>query len=109
MCKQIMSFSPRKVLTSSSPPIVSEVKPKTARFFLRAALGLFYDMQGGELPPHEVELIKRSVGPPLYESDARIAAWLSLPALISEEDLYDYFDGTSKHSLLPTIPVDTRG
>ncbi|GAA5965372.1 hypothetical protein JCM3765_004874 [Sporobolomyces pararoseus] len=75
----------------------SEVKPKTARFFLRAALGLFYDMQGGELPPHEVDHIKRSVGSPLYESDARIAAWLSLPALISEDDLDDYFEGTGVH------------
>ncbi|GAA5832483.1 hypothetical protein JCM3766R1_003094 [Sporobolomyces carnicolor] len=75
----------------------SEVKPKTARFFLRAALGLFYDMQGGELSEAEVYRIKQSVGVPLFESDARISAWLSMPALISEDDLYDYFDGTGVH------------
>lgn len=72
----------------------SEVRPKTARFFLRAAVGLFYDMQGGDMPLHEVDHIKRSVGPTLYESDARISAWLSLPALISEDDLDQYFYDT---------------
>ncbi|GAA6016683.1 hypothetical protein JCM11491_000206 [Sporobolomyces phaffii] len=75
----------------------AEVKPKTARFFLRAALGLFYDMQGGGLSHHEIDLIKRSVGTTLFESDARISAWLSLPPLISEDDLFDYFDGTGVH------------
>jgi len=73
------------------------VKPKTARYFLRAAIGLFYDMQQGGLPQHEVDLIKQSVGVTLFESDARIGAWLSLPVLISEDDLFDYFEGTGRH------------
>jgi len=51
-------------------------------------------MQRGGLPQHEVDLIKQSVGVTLFESDARIGAWLSLPVLISEDDLFDYFEGT---------------
>ncbi|GAA5940888.1 Zn(II)2Cys6 transcription factor domain-containing protein [Sporobolomyces koalae] len=74
----------------------AEVRPRTARFFLRAAIGIFVDMEG-TLPPHEIDLIKRSVGVTLYESDARIAAWLSLPVLISEDDLANYFEGTGVH------------
>ncbi|GAA6059053.1 hypothetical protein JCM10212_001278 [Sporobolomyces blumeae] len=75
----------------------AEVKPKTARYFLRAAIGLFYDMQRGGVPQNDVEVIKQSVGLTLYESDARIAAWLSMPVLISEDDLFEYFEGTGVH------------
>ncbi|GAA6003790.1 uncharacterized protein JCM10292_003376 [Rhodotorula paludigena] len=77
--------------------MLAEVKPKTARFFLRSAMGLFRDMQHSDLPPSEVQAIKSSVGPTLFESDARIAAYLSMPVVISDNDLYEYFEGTGVH------------
>ncbi|BGP40239.1 hypothetical protein JCM10449v2_004197 [Rhodotorula kratochvilovae] len=77
--------------------MLAEVQPKTARFFLRTAMGVFRDMQHAGLSPNEVQVIKLSVGPTLFESDARIAAYLSMPVCITEDDLYEYFDGTGVH------------
>ncbi|KPV74745.1 uncharacterized protein RHOBADRAFT_53693, partial [Rhodotorula graminis WP1] len=75
--------------------MLAEVHPVTARFFLRTAIGLFRDMQhASDLSYDEVQATKLRVGPTLFESDARIAAYLSLPVCITDEDLYEYFDGT---------------
>ncbi|GAA5886126.1 hypothetical protein JCM6882_004273 [Rhodosporidiobolus microsporus] len=74
--------------------MLAEAKPKTARFFLRTAMGVFRDMQHSDLSPEEVQAIKSAVGPTLYESDSRIAAYLSMPVVISDGDLDEYFEGT---------------
>lgn len=45
---------------------VAEAKPRTARFFLRTAMGIFRDMQHSDLPLEEVRAIKTFVGPTLF-------------------------------------------
>ncbi|GAA5842268.1 hypothetical protein JCM11251_006763 [Rhodosporidiobolus azoricus] len=75
--------------------MLAAAKPKTARFFLRTAMGVFRDMQHSDLSPEEIQAIKSAVGPTLYESDSRIAAYLSMPVIISDGDLAEYFDETA--------------
>ncbi|GAA5989890.1 hypothetical protein JCM11641_001962 [Rhodosporidiobolus odoratus] len=87
--------------------MLAEAKPKTARFFLRTAMGVFRDMQHSDLAPSEIDAIKAVVGPTLFESDSRIAAFLSMPVLISDEDLCEYFDGTGVH--VPDLAVEDLG
>ncbi|GAA6038180.1 hypothetical protein JCM8097_005780 [Rhodosporidiobolus ruineniae] len=87
--------------------MLAEAKPKTARFFLRTAMGVFRDMQHSDLDPAEVQAIKTAVGPTLFESDSRIAAYLSMPCIISDDDLYEYFDGTGVH--VPDLATDDLG
>ncbi|GAA5918876.1 hypothetical protein JCM1841_006654 [Sporobolomyces salmonicolor] len=84
--------------------MLAETKPRTARFFLRTALGLFYDMQAAESSDEDIHATKLSVGRTLVESDSRIAAYLSMPVLISESDLLDYFEGTGVH--LPDLATE---
>ncbi|GAA5917029.1 hypothetical protein JCM5296_001820 [Sporobolomyces johnsonii] len=84
--------------------MLAETKPRTARFFLRVAIGLFYDMQAAESSDEDVHAIKLSVGRTLVESDSRIAAYLSMPVLISESDLLEYFHGTGVH--LPDLATE---
>ncbi|BGP55675.1 hypothetical protein JCM8202v2_003280 [Rhodotorula sphaerocarpa] len=87
--------------------MLAEAKPKTARFFLRTAMGIFRDMQHSDLPLEEVRAIKASVGPTLFECDCRIAAYLGMPPLISDDDLYEYFDGTGVH--VPDLAAEDLG
>ncbi|GAA6007000.1 hypothetical protein JCM10207_009166 [Rhodosporidiobolus poonsookiae] len=87
--------------------MLAEAKPKTARFFLRTAMGVFRDMQHSDLSPTEIANIKASVGPTLFESDSRIAAYLSMPVVISDDDLYEYFDGTGV--LVPDLATEDLG
>lgn len=108
--------------------IVAEAKPKTARFFLRTAMGIFRDMQHSDLSAEEVQEIKISVGPTLFvsegslthstaeaherltvmqECDCRIAAYLGMPLLINDDDLYEYFDGTGVH--VPDLAAEDLG
>jgi hypothetical protein len=46
-------------------------------------MGVFRDMQHSDLPPSEIQAIKTAVGPTLFESDSRIAAYLSMPVVIT--------------------------
>ncbi|GAA5875336.1 hypothetical protein JCM3774_005782 [Rhodotorula dairenensis] len=87
--------------------MLAEAKPRTARFFLRTAMGIFRDMQHSDLPPEEVRSIKTSVGPTLFECDCRISAYLGMPLLISDDDLYEYFDGTGVH--VPDLAAEDLG
>ncbi|GAA5983536.1 hypothetical protein JCM10908_000323 [Rhodotorula pacifica] len=87
--------------------MLAEAKPKTARFFLRTAMGIFRDMQHSDLPLEEVRDIKASVGPTLFECDCRISAYLGMPPLISDDDLYEYFDGTGVH--VPDLALEDLG
>lgn len=59
--------------------VVAEAKPRTARFFLRTAMGIFRDMQHSDLPLEEVRAIKASVGPTLFVRRAFISTGQSRP------------------------------
>ncbi|GAA5850537.1 hypothetical protein JCM8547_001907 [Rhodosporidiobolus lusitaniae] len=87
--------------------MLAEAKPKTARFFLRTAMGVFRDMQHSDLSPDEIKAIKSAVGPTLFESDSRIAAYLSMPVVITDDDLYEYFDGTGVQ--VPDLATEDLG
>ncbi|KAK4335368.1 Zn(2)-C6 fungal-type transcription factor [Rhodotorula toruloides] len=89
--------------------MLAEVKPTKARFFLRTAMGLYRDMQqqNSGLSAAQIREIKNAVGPTLFESDSRIAAYLSMPILVSDEDLDQYFDGTGVH--VPDLATEELG
>ncbi|BGP16435.1 hypothetical protein JCM10213v2_004437 [Rhodosporidiobolus nylandii] len=87
--------------------MLAESKPRTARFFLRTAMGVFRDMQHSDMSPQEIDAIKAAVGPTLFESDSRIAAYLSMPVLISDADLDEYFEGTGVH--VPDLATEDLG
>ena len=61
---------------------VAEAKPRTARFFLRTAMGIFRDMQHSDLPLEEVRAIKTSVGPTLFVRRASLSTGRETSSLI---------------------------
>ncbi|BGP24743.1 zn(2)-C6 fungal-type transcription factor [Rhodotorula toruloides] len=89
--------------------MLAEVKPTKARFFLRTAMGLYRDMQqqNSDLSAAQIREIKNAVGPTLFESDSRIAAYLSMMTFISDDDLDQYFDGTGVH--VPDLATEELG
>ncbi|KDE08881.1 hypothetical protein MVLG_00978 [Microbotryum lychnidis-dioicae p1A1 Lamole] len=73
-----------------------ETRPTRARYFLRNVVGMFEDLQTSDMMSEaEVRDLKAAVGPTVYESDARVAAYLSMPVLIGNRDVKSYFDGAN--------------
>ncbi|SCV71924.1 BQ2448_4618 [Microbotryum intermedium] len=73
-----------------------ETRPTRARYFLRNVVGMFEDLQASDtMSEAEVRDLKAAVGPTVYESDARVAAYLSMAVLISDQDVENYFDGAN--------------
>ena len=78
LCRESGLFLSRIMMTDSAAipstnDTVAEAKPRTARFFLRTAMGIFRDMQHSDLPPEEVRAIKASVGPTLFVRRASLS------------------------------------
>ncbi|KAK4701620.1 26S proteasome regulatory subunit T3, partial [Phenoliferia sp. Uapishka_3] len=112
LCGVEMMNSPTRenievVLAITNALLFSEVVPTRARFFLRQALGLFKDVHSIGLPEDELLAIKKSIGPALYESDARTAAYANMPFLIRASDLSEFFNGTGV--LVPNLAQQDLG
>ncbi|KAM0752855.1 hypothetical protein T439DRAFT_346629 [Meredithblackwellia eburnea MCA 4105] len=74
--------------------LFSEVVPIQGRFFLRQAIGLYKDMHEQANQSTDLRYLKSTLGPSLYESDARTASYSNMPYFIEKSDLEDFFDGT---------------
>lgn len=72
----------------------SGVKPIRSRFYLRSAIGIYQDLQHGELQNEETTKMQQDLGKALWIEDAMVAAHLAKPTLVTAAELAEYFAQT---------------
>ena len=70
------------------------LKPLKSRFYLRSAIGIYQDLQHGDLQAEETTKMQQDLGKALWIEDAMVAAHLAKPTLVTAAELADYFAQT---------------
>ncbi|KAK4704521.1 hypothetical protein P7C70_g1686, partial [Phenoliferia sp. Uapishka_3] len=89
--------------------LYTETASSRARFFLRQAYQLYKDVFSLDLSAEDLRNLKGTIGPVLFETDARSSAYSGSPLLVREGDIPAFFEGTRVHALATLKQEKTLG